>query len=180
VKIKRQISGFTLIELLVTFAILSLLASVALGQYRTSQMKARDAQRKSDLANVARALEMYYNDNQAYPASGGGLIQVDRGGSLVNLNWGSEFSTDEVIYMKILPQDPHSDDGVDYCYESNASGSYYRLFAKLENNQDPNFFDEDDDGVGDYTCYDSDDTPYDGYSYGLSSSNVAVDRDAGL
>ena len=150
----KAASGFTLIELLVAFAILALLSTIAFGQYRTSQMKARDSRRNSDISNVARALEMYYNDHQAYPQP-------------ISLNWGSEFATETVVYMKILPQDPHASEGVDYCYESD--GGYYLLYTMLENNQDPNFFDQDGDGVGDYSCGGTT-----GYSYGVSSTNVTM------
>ena len=169
-KIKSKALGFTLIELLVTFAILSLLASVAFGQYRTSQMKALDSRRKSDLGNIARSLEMYYNDNAAYPVTDGGVMRVEQESGDVSLDWGTEFTTAEVIYMKVLPQDPHSDNGVDYCYDSD-DGTYYRIYAMLENDQDMDFVDVDENGVGDYTC-----VGVPGYSYGLSSSNVAVDQ----
>lgn len=147
--------GLTLIELLVVMVIMGILATVGFGQYRTSQIKARDAQRKGDLDNVSRALEMYYNDHESYPTSSDGKIQV---GADV-LNWGTAFDTDDVVYMKTLPSDPVSD--YDYCYESDADGSYYKLYAKLEN--------ENDDDYGSYTC--NGDTTY---SYGVSSSNTTL------
>ena len=146
-------SGLTLIELLVVMVILGILATVGFGQYRTSQIKARDAQRKGDLDNIARALEMYYNDHESYPLSSNGKIQVE----LDVLNWGDAFDTDDVVYMKTLPSDPVSD--YDYCYESDADGSLYKLYAKLEN--------ENDDDTGDYSCNSDDD-----YNYGVSSSNT--------
>ncbi|MGB9706948.1 MAG: type IV pilin protein, partial [Microgenomates group bacterium] len=59
--------GFTLIELLVAVAILGILATVGLGSFQSSQMKGRDARRKSDLSQIQKALEMYYNDKGAYP-----------------------------------------------------------------------------------------------------------------
>jgi len=145
--------GFTLLELLVTISILSILATVGMGQYQTSQMKARDAQRKADLDNVARALEMYYNDYEAYPLSdASGRIEVDG----VGLDWGTEFSTDDAIYMKMLPKDPLDSD-YSYCYESD--GSRFALYAHLENKNDPDYY---PDG---YQC--SGET----YTYAISSSN---------
>lgn len=124
--------GFTLLELLITITILSILATVGLGQYRSSQMKARDAQRKADLGNIARALEMYYNDHESYPLADGGRISVEG----VGLDWGTEFSTDDAIYMKALPKDPQDPEHY-YCYESD--GSYYALYAYLENENDPDY-----------------------------------------
>ena len=48
--------GFTLIELLVVIAILGVLAAVGLATFNTSQMRGRDAQRKSDLKQISNAL----------------------------------------------------------------------------------------------------------------------------
>ncbi len=147
--------GFTLVELLVVIAILSLLATIGLGQYRTSQRKASDAQRKADLDNIARAIEMYYNDNGSYPLSTGGLVDVGAGG----LDWGDQliksYVTEDIIYMKSLPVDPAGNQS--YCYES-TSGVYFRIFAALEN--------ENDLDIGEYTCNSGD------YTYGISSPNI--------
>lgn len=166
-------NGFTLIELLVVITILSLLATIAFGQYTMSQLKARDAQRKGDIGNVARALEMYYNDHQLYPTSDGvGRMEVDTGAGVVSLDWGEEFATDLVIYMKVLPQDPTVNSGnLGYCYESTGgtAGTYYKLFVKLENDQDKDF-DANRTPAVDYICLGDDE-----YNYGVSSVNVTVE-----
>ncbi len=153
--------GLTLIELLVVMVILGILATIGFGQYRTSQLKARDAQRKGDLDNIGRALEMYYNDFQSYPLSSNGLMQVDTDGdgTLDNLDWGGEFSTPDVIYMKSLPEDPADDYG--YCYQSDAEGSEYQIYSVLENERDADYFDS-------YVCNGED------YNYGVSSSNTSI------
>ena len=59
--------GFTLIELLVVIAIIGILATIVLVSLNTARSKARDVRRISDLRQVALALEMYYDDNDAYP-----------------------------------------------------------------------------------------------------------------
>jgi len=144
-------AGFTLVELLVTLTILGILATIGLGQYHTSQAKARDAQRKADLDNIARALEMYYNDHQSYPLSEDGKIKV---GS-TTIEWGESFEDASSIYMKKLPQDPLSDQS--YCYVSD--GGYFKLYAKLENTHDAEYH-------SGYSCNGDD-----GYSYGIASAN---------
>jgi len=159
-QIKSLKLGFTLIELLVVMAILGILATVGFGQYRTSQKKARDGQRKADLGNIARAMEMYCNDNQNYPLSeddNGGRILIDD----VALNWGEDsFSIiqgdQEVVYMKRLSEDPAND--FDYCYLS--TGSDFKIYAKLENERDFEY-------KGPYTCNEDD-----SFTYGISSSNT--------
>ena len=150
-------SGFTLLELLVVITILGILASVGFGQYRTSQLKAQDVQRKGDLGNVARALEMYYNDYSSYPLStSGGLINVNGG-----LDWGTEFSTSDVVYMKMLPKDPlqGKDANYLYCYQTDSGGTYYQLYAKLQNENDTEY-------KGPYICAGDNN-----YTYGIASSN---------
>lgn len=95
--------GFTLIELLVVIAIVSLLSSVVLSSLNSAREKSRDARRYSDLAQIRSALELYRNDNGAYP---------------VTANWRGEcssfggYTADSVIpglvptYIKELPSDP--------------------------------------------------------------------------
>jgi len=61
--------GFTLIELLLVIIILGFLTSLIAGNFFTSLKKGRDARRKGDLEQIQRALEMYYEDNRAYPNS---------------------------------------------------------------------------------------------------------------
>lgn len=53
--------GFTLLELLIVMAILAILASILLVVVKPQQIfsKARDTQRKSDLKNLASAIEVY-------------------------------------------------------------------------------------------------------------------------
>lgn len=127
--------GFTLIELLVVMAIIGVLAAIVTGVYSTSQAKSRDAQRKSDLNNVAKALEFYYQDNSAYPADNGGLI-VGCGAGPGNCVWGTGTFEDAVngtIYFRQLPEDPR---GNAYFYRTTGSGQGFQLFAHLENEND--------------------------------------------
>jgi type IV pilus assembly protein PilA len=56
--------GFTLIELLVVVAIIGILAAIAIPQYATYKQQAADSKAKSDLHNMATAMEAYYGSNQ--------------------------------------------------------------------------------------------------------------------
>ena len=55
--------GFTLIELLVVVAIIGILAAIAIPQYATYKQQAADSKAKSDLHNMATAMEAYYGSN---------------------------------------------------------------------------------------------------------------------
>ncbi len=64
--------GFTLIELLVVIAIIGLLSSVVIVSLNSSRAKARDTRRKADLAQISKALELYYEKYGTYKVQGGG------------------------------------------------------------------------------------------------------------
>lgn len=66
---KRTKDGFTLIELLVVIAIIGLLSTLSIIALNSARARARDAKRISDVKQMQIALEMYYNENNAYPAS---------------------------------------------------------------------------------------------------------------
>ncbi len=106
-------TAFTLIELLVVIAVIGILAGVLLMVVNPSEQlkKARDAQRKHDLSQIQKALEVYYNDNGKYPNSG-------------DIPWGQTW----LGYMEVVPQDPS---GVQsYSYVTRDGG--YELSAILD------------------------------------------------
>ncbi|MCX6797540.1 MAG: prepilin-type N-terminal cleavage/methylation domain-containing protein [Candidatus Doudnabacteria bacterium] len=66
---RNKNKGFTLIELLVVIAIIGLLASVVLLALNSARTKSRDAKRLADVRQLASALELYFNDKNAYPTN---------------------------------------------------------------------------------------------------------------
>jgi len=70
--------GFTLIELLVVIAVLGILSAVVLVAINPAERlrSARDSGAKSDIGQIATALEAYYTDNNGtYPPMGTGSTQ---------------------------------------------------------------------------------------------------------
>ena len=68
-KLKRGEAGFTIIELLVVLALISILATMGMAQYRQGIVHAREAVLKTDLFDLRDAIDQYYADKGKYPAS---------------------------------------------------------------------------------------------------------------
>jgi prepilin-type N-terminal cleavage/methylation domain-containing protein len=136
-KKQRLSSAFTLLELLVVMIILALLAGIGLISFGTVQQKSRDSSRKQDLASISKALELYHNDFGFYPNSSAidGKILACGVDALEACEWGEVWlnSTDDTLYMNILPKDPLANWKYFYLQENNG----YYLFARLENEEDP-------------------------------------------
>lgn len=119
--------AFTLIELLVVIAIIGGLSALLLPNYMGARERARDAQRKNDLKQIQKALEMYKQDQNppAYPTA---LPAV---GSC----WSSGVNCSGSIYMNKFPGDPNRTPN-NYYYIYNNSNLTYTLCACLENRAD--------------------------------------------
>ncbi len=108
-------AGFTLMEILIVMVIIGILATLGFGSFMSSQQKGRDARRKSDLSQVSRALEAYYNDKGSYPLSTGDGKIIGCGPATLKAecDWGDAFSEpvtgyNDTVYMVQLPTDPRS------------------------------------------------------------------------
>ena len=120
----RSDEGWTLAELLIVVAIIAILAVIfLLVNWKRSLARARDAQRKTDIANIRRAFEEYYNDNGCYPSLG----------ILDNCN-----SADLDPYLKKIPCDPTTKEAYKYQPDSETNVCLgNRVCAKLQDWSDP-------------------------------------------
>ena len=66
--------GFTIIELLVVMALIVILATMGLSQYRNSVVHANEAVLKEDLFRMRDAIDQYYADKGQYPGALDALV----------------------------------------------------------------------------------------------------------
>jgi general secretion pathway protein G len=83
---RRRQAGFTLIELLVVIALISILAAMAVVQYRNSIQRTNEAVLKTNLFRMRDAIDQYYADKGKYPASLDALVSEQ--------------------YLRRIPEDP--------------------------------------------------------------------------
>ena len=143
---KRNIPhrGFTLVELLVVISIIGLLSSFAMVSLNSARIKARDALRKGDMAQLRTAMNLYYDNNFAYPACGtwnGGApdfgADLADGPSCYTNDLEAELTAGSRPIMIELPRDPRNPDNdpaVDatYIYRYVSDGDQYALVYTLE------------------------------------------------
>jgi len=127
--------GFTLIELLVVVAIIGLLASVILANLNTARVKARDAERLSDLHQINLAINEYFNNNGYYPICGVSAEEYIYDGTsdclslaLIGDKLMSRLPTNPIYATGASP----GAWGYDYGYISNSTGSFYNLRGGFE------------------------------------------------
>jgi general secretion pathway protein G len=82
----RGQAGFTLIELLVVIALISILASMAVVQYRNSVVRTQEATLKTNLFRMRDAIDQYFADKAKYPSTLETLVSEG--------------------YMRRIPEDP--------------------------------------------------------------------------
>jgi len=128
----KKLRGFTLIELLVVIAIIGLLSTLAVVALNNARQKSRDARRVSDIKQIQTALELYFNDENAYPIEAA-AVTLGEGDQLVLCNVGWENVVSDctgTIYMGQVPDNP-TPNGADYVYAI-SDGSTYAITFTLE------------------------------------------------
>lgn len=130
--------GFTLIELLVVIAIIALLSTLSVVALNSARVKSRDARRLSDIKQIRTALEMYFDQNDKYPETDGGIVI---GGAAADFDCLSSNGLGvkpctSTVYLETIPGDPRGGSNP-YYYDCDSVGATYQLRYHLEGtNQD--------------------------------------------
>lgn len=150
-KIQKQ-SGFTLVELLVVIAVIGILSSIGLVSLNGAREKARDVERKHNLALFRTALLGYYdNYNFEYPTTttGAPIGSIDDAGEEGNI-FSTDLGDNLVVpeYLSSLPTTPSSDTQFQYWYDANQDGSEYVLYFQLEAGDHEWYWLQDNGSIG--------------------------------
>jgi len=70
----RDDRGFTMLELMVVMTLIVVLATMGMTQYKSSQVYAKEAVLKEDLFRLRDAIDQFYADKGAYPATLDALV----------------------------------------------------------------------------------------------------------
>ena len=93
---KKSRSGFTLVEISIVIVIIAILAGITVVSYKSIQARSRDAKRQTDVANIIKAMELYYSDTGSYPAPTGPTS------SPVNPSWYSSGDSSRDMLSNLL------------------------------------------------------------------------------
>jgi general secretion pathway protein G len=72
--LKRLEPGFTMIEIIIVVAIIGILTTMGMTQYRQSVIYSRESVLKTDLFQLRDAIDQYYADKGTYPSSLDALV----------------------------------------------------------------------------------------------------------
>ena len=69
---RRSKAGFTIVELLIVIVVIAILAAITIVAFNGVQQRARDTERKTELSQIAKLLDLYKIDKGGYPGSATG------------------------------------------------------------------------------------------------------------
>lgn len=86
---KKSVTGFTIVELLIVIVVIAILATISIVAYTGIQARARDNIRKSDLAEIKKALLLYNVDKGDWIETGSGCGSNGNGQGWFNYSGGA-------------------------------------------------------------------------------------------
>jgi prepilin-type N-terminal cleavage/methylation domain-containing protein len=168
--------GFTLLELLIVITLLVIIVIIVLVALNPLAQinKSQDGKRKHELVQLNKVFEDFYNDKQCYPKPDEVCYNSI---SLTTCNiCGSESASPNFSpYLSRLPCDPQKP-AKKYFYQVDNSScpTWYRIYADLSlsdySNNDP------ETAIIGCHMQSCGPAPYYGYDYGVSSSNIDLER----
>ncbi len=132
----RTSRGFTLIELLAVISIIGLLSATIMTVLGGERAKSRDARRIADLAQIQRALELYYTENRVYPNFNG--VNTPTTANCTTGGTSNDWCGLETALLNFIPKLPRDPAGFQatyaYYYDADTGNGFqsYGLMARME------------------------------------------------
>ena len=114
--------GFTLVELLVVIALITVLAGMAVVQYRNSVQKTKEATLKTNLFRMRDAIDQYYADKGKYPSSLDVLVSEQYLRKIPDDPFTNSADSWQTVPAEPDPANPSAEPGI-YDVKSGAQGS---------------------------------------------------------
>ena len=118
----RDSAGFTLIELLIVLALISILASMGVVQYKNSVRHAQESVLRTDLFRMRDAIDQYYADKNKYPASLDALVSDGYLRRIPEDPISKSTDTWQTVAAEPDPSNPSAEPGI-YDVKSGAQGT---------------------------------------------------------
>lgn len=147
-------NGFTIVELLIVIVVIGILAAITIVAFNGVQQRGRDAQRKSDINSIAKALEVYYLDKGYFPAAGGSTAINASWSTTADSSWQALKDLVVPAYVSSFPSDPTNTPSVfvasgannysyayfsgTYCGATSSARQMYILVYRLESESQKN------------------------------------------
>jgi general secretion pathway protein G len=119
---RSGVSGFTLIELLIVIALITILATMGIVQYRNSIQSTRESVLHTDLFRMRDAIDQYYADKAKYPASLDALVTDGYMRKIPEDPMTKSADTWQTVPAEPDPSNPSTDPGI-YNVKSGAEGT---------------------------------------------------------
>jgi general secretion pathway protein G len=111
-RIRKLSRGFTMIELLVVLALIVILASMGMAQYRSSVVHAKESVLKDDLFKMRDAIDQYYADKNQWPSALDALVSEGYLRKLPEDPFTKSASTWQTVPAEPDPNNPSAEVGV--------------------------------------------------------------------
>jgi general secretion pathway protein G len=105
-------SGFTIIELLVVLALIVVLATIGMTQYKNSRVYASESVLRTDLFRMRDAIDQYYADKGQYPSALDALVSDGYLRKLPDDPFTKSSTTWQAVPAEPDPNNPTAEPGV--------------------------------------------------------------------